>query len=339
MSLSDNSDRSDVSDVSESGLGGDGTLRLQVRAIRLQAERTHAFELASPDGALLPPVLAGAHVDVQLPGGLTRSYSLAGDPQDRTHWLLGVLRELDGRGGSRAMHESVRVGDLLTLSAPRNAFALAPDARHSVLLGGGIGITPLKSMAHALAAQGASFELHHCARSPKHAAFAAELHATVPAGHLHRHFDGGDPAQGLDLAALLAKPAPGTHLYYCGPAGFMQACADASCHWSAGSVHFEHFKPPVSTAPAMPAGGFEVLLARKGIRVQVQPEQTIVRAIELAGLRVPTSCLSGLCGACKTDYLEGDVEHNDYILSDEEHQHCMTLCVSRARSPLLVLDL
>lgn len=315
------------------------TLRLQVRAIRLQAERTHAFELAHPDGALLPPVQAGAHVDVQLPGGLTRPYSLAGDPQDRSHWLLGVLRELDGSGGSRAMHERVRVGDLLTLGMPRNAFALAPDATHSLLLGGGIGITPLKSMAHALAAQGASFELHHCARSPQHAAFAAELDATVPAGRLQRHFDGGVPAQGLDLAALLAQPAPGTHLYYCGPAGFMQACADASRHWPTGSVHFEHFKPPVSIEAPKPAGSFEVLLAKKGIRLQVQPEQTIVRAIELAGLRVPTSCLSGLCGSCKTEYLEGDVEHNDYILNDEERTHCMTLCVSRARSPLLVLDL
>ena len=326
-------------DEGPGGPGGNGTLHLQVRAIRLQAERTHAFELARPDGALLPPVQAGSHVDVHLPGGLLRSYSLAGHPQDRTHWLLGVLRELDGSGGSRAMHERVRVGDLLTLSAPRNAFALAPDVKHSVLLAGGIGITPLKAMAHVLAAQGASFQLHHCARSPQHAAFAAELEAAVPAGQLHWHFDGGVPGQGLDIVALLAKPAPGTHLYYCGPAGFMQACADASRHWPAGSVHFEHFKPPISTAPAMPAGSFEVLLAHKGIRVQVQPEQTIVRAMELAGLRVPTSCLLGLCGSCKTNYLEGDVEHNDYILSDEEHKTCLTLCVSRARSPLLVLDL
>lgn len=329
------------SDTGGSRLGLDDTapLQLQVRAIRLQAERTHAFELARPDGTLLPPVQAGAHVDLQLPGGLVRSYSLAGDPLDRTHWLLGVLRERDGKGGSRALHDRVRVGDLITVGAPRNAFALAPDARHSVLLGGGIGITPLKAMAHALAAQGASFELHHCARSPQHAAFAAELQATVPAGQLHRHFDGGNPAQGLDIAALLARPAPGTHLYCCGPPGFMQACAKASGHWPAGTVHFEHFQPPATGAPAVPVGGFEVLLARKGIRLQVQPEQTIVRAIELAGLRVPTSCLSGLCGACKTDYLEGEVEHLDYILNDEEHQRCMTLCVSRARSPLLVLDL
>lgn len=327
-----------VSPVAQAAADG-GTLQLQVRAIRLQAERTHAFELARPDGAPLPAVQAGAHVDVQLPGGLVRSYSLAGDPHDRSHWLLGVLREVQGGGGSRAMHERVRVGDLLSVGAPRNAFALAPDARHTILLGGGIGITPLKAMAHVLAAQGAPFDLHHCARSPQHAAFAAELRATVPAGHLHQHFDGGDPARGLDIAALLAAPAPGTHVYYCGPAGFMQACADATRHWPAGTVHCEHFKPPVATAPAAPAGGFEVLLARKGIRLQVQPEQTIVRAIELAGLRVPTSCLSGLCGACKTDYLEGDVEHHDYILNDEEHQRCMTLCVSRARSPLLVLDL
>jgi len=292
-------------------------------------------------------VAAGAHVDVHLPGGLTRPYSLAGDPHDRSHWLLGVLRETDGQGGSRALHDSVRVGDVLTVGAPRNAFALAPVATHSVLLAGGIGITPLKAMAHALAAQGASFELHHCARSPRHAAFAAELAATVSAGRLHHHFDGGDPARGLDIAALLAQPQPGTHLYCCGPAGFMQACAEASRHWPAGSVHFEHFKPPApasapasaAPAPTAPAGSFEVLLARRGIRVQVQPDETIVHALETAGLQVPTSCLSGLCGACKTDYLEGDVEHHDYLLSDEDHQHCMTLCVSRSRSPLLVLDL
>lgn len=323
----------------DDGPGGADTLQLQVRAIRLQAERTHAFELARPDGALLPPVQAGSHVDVHVPGGLLRSYSLAGDPQNRSHWLLGVLRELNGSGGSRAMFDAVRVGDLLTLSTPRNAFALAPGAKHSVLLAGGIGITPLKAMAHVLAAQGASFELHHCARSPQHAAFAAELQATVLAGQLHWHFDGGVPGEGLDIAALLANRSPGTHLYYCGPAGVMQACADASRHWPAGTVHFEHFKPPIATAPAMPADSFEVLLAHRGIRVQVLPEQTIVRAMELAGLRVPTSCLSGLCGSCKTNYLEGDVEHNDYILSDEEHKTCLTLCVSRARSPLLVLDL
>ncbi len=315
------------------------TLRLRVQAIRRQAEGIHAFELVDPDGLPLPAVSAGAHVDVHLPGGLVRSYSLAGDPAERGLWLLGVLREKNGRGGSRAMHEQVRVGDLLAVGQPRNAFGLAAGATHTVLLAGGIGITPLKAMAHTLRAQGASFEMHYCARSPQTAAFVADLQALVPAGALHLHFDQGNPAQGLDIAALLARPAAGTHVYFCGPAGFMQACAQATSHWPAGTVHSEHFKAPEPAAKAQPDGAFEVRLARAGITVPVQPDQTIVRAIELAGLRVPTSCLSGLCGACKVDYLAGDVEHNDYILSDEEKTRCMTLCVSRARSPLLVIDL
>lgn len=315
------------------------TTRLRLRAIRWQAEGIHAFELADPDGGLLPEVAAGAHVDVHLSGDLVRSYSLAGDPADRSHWLLGVLREANGRGGSRALHDGAQVGSLLTVGAPRNAFARVPGARHTVLLAGGIGITPLKAMAHELAAQGRSFELHHCVRTPRHAAFADELRALVPQGRLHHHFDGGDPSRGLDIAALLRQPADGTHVYYCGPAGFMKACAEATAHWAPGTVHSEHFKAPEPAPKAMAAGAFEVRLARRGITLQVQPDQTIVRAIELAGLSVPTSCQSGLCGTCKVDYLEGEVDHQDYILSDEEHRRCLTVCVSRARSGTLVLDL
>lgn len=315
------------------------TLRLRVLSIRFEAESIHAFELVDPTGALLPEVTAGAHVDVHLPGGVVRSYSLAGDPQDRSRWTLGVLRETQGRGGSLAMHEQVKVGQLLTVGAPRNAFALVDGAAHNVLLAGGIGITPLKAMAHALHAQNASFELHYCARTAGNAAFKEALQLLVPAGQLHFHHDHGNPEKSLNIAQLLKQPAPGTHVYFCGPAGFMKACTDATAHWTPDTVHSEHFKAPEPAASAAPAGSFEVKLARTGINVQVGPEQTIVRAIELAGHRVPTSCLSGLCGACKTSYLEGDVEHNDYILSDEEKTHCMTLCVSRSRGPLLVLDI
>ena len=314
-------------------------LRLQLRAIRWQAEGIHSFELAHPDGELLPQAEAGAHVDVHLPGGHVRSYSLAGDPRDRSCWTLGVLRELKGRGGSRAMHDMVRVGDTLTIGAPRNAFALKPGAQHSILIAGGIGITPLKAMAHALTAEGRSFELHYCARSPRHAAFLDELQALVPQGRLHLHFDAGDPARGLDIATLLADAPANTHVYFCGPAGFMKACAEATSHWPSGTVHSEHFKAPEPQAPAVPAGSFEVSLARSGITIQVLPEQSIVRAIELAGHRVPTSCLSGLCGSCKVNYLEGEVDHQDYILSDEEKQSCLTVCCSRARSASLTLDL
>ncbi len=314
-------------------------LRLRVHAVRFLAEGIHGFDLVDPDGGLLPPATAGAHIDVHLPGGLVRSYSLSGDPADRSVWTLGVLREINGQGGSRAMHERLRVGELLTVSAPRNAFAMVPGASHTVLLAGGIGITPIKAMAHTLAAQKKSFEVHYCARSPRNAAFADELRALVAPDSLHFHFDNGIPAQGLDIAELLRQQPEGAHLYYCGPGGFMKACAEASSHWAPASVHSEYFKPPESAAKSTQEASFEVRLARTGITVSVLPDQTIVRAIELAGHRVPTSCLSGLCGSCKVDYLEGEVEHNDYILSDEEKTRCLTLCVSRARGSLLVLDL
>lgn len=314
-------------------------LKLRVRAIRWEAERIHSFELDSPEGEPLPEAAAGAHIDVHLPGGITRSYSLAGDPLDRQRWVLGVLREAGGRGGSKAMHDKVAVGQMLEVGKPRQAFELVPHAGHTILIAGGIGITPLKSMAHALFKAGQSFELHYCARTAKHAAFLDGLRSLVPDGCLHTHFDEGDPTKGLDIAALLRDASVETHVYYCGPAGFMAACADASAHWPKDNVHFEHFKAPEPTRTDAPDGGFEVHLARQGISVQVQPDQTIVRAIELAGLRVSTSCLSGLCGACKVDYVEGEVEHHDYILSDEEKQRCLTLCVSRARSPRLVLDI
>ena len=314
-------------------------LRLRVQAIRLQAEGIHAFELVDPDAALLPPATAGAHVDVHLPGGLMRSYSLAGDPADRTAWTLGVLREVNGQGGSKAMHQSVHVGELLMVGAPRNAFPMASGATHTVLLAGGIGITPIKAMAHTLTAQGKSFEVHYCARTARNVAFTRELRALVPPDKLHFHFDNGVPSQGLNIINLLKQQPDGGHLYYCGPGGFMKACAEASTHWAPGSVHFEHFKAPEQAPKSVLDASFEVRLARTGITVPVLPDQSIVRAIELAGHRVPTSCLSGLCGSCKVDYLEGEVEHNDYILSDEEKTHCMTLCVSRSRSPMLVIDL
>lgn len=312
---------------------------LQVQAIRLEAQGICSFELTDPEGQDLPTFDAGAHVDVHLPGGVVRSYSLAGDPQDSRRWVLGVLKEPKSKGGSKAMHEKVRVGDLLNVGPVRNAFPMAGSATHTILLGGGIGITPLKAMAHSLAAQGASFELHYCARSPRHAAFVDGLRALVPAGQLHLHFDEGDPAKGLDIAALLKTPAKNTHVYFCGPAGFMKACEEATQHWDKTCVHSEHFKAPEPAPSALPDGAFEVHLVRSGETIQVGPDQTIVRAIELTGRRVPTSCLSGLCGACKVNYVDGEVDHRDYILNDEERATCMTVCVSRAKGKTLSLDL
>ena len=312
---------------------------LLLKTIRLEAENICSFELVDPHGEPLPAVEAGAHVDVHVAPGLVRSYSLAGDPADRRRWLLGVLLEPHGRGGSRAMHEQLRVGQILKLGTPRHAFGLAPAARRSLLLAGGLGVTPIKAMVHVLRAQGADFELHYCAKSPAQAAFLDQLAALVPANRLRLHFDGGDPARGLDIAGLLAHQDEGCHLYYCGPASFMQACEAASAHWEKGTVHCEHFKAPAAPAGSLPPGAFELRLARTGQTVEVQPGQSIVQALESIGVTVSTSCQSGLCGACKLDYLEGEVEHADYILSDEEKRTCLTSCVSRAKGGTLVLDL
>jgi vanillate O-demethylase ferredoxin subunit len=313
--------------------------QLMVQAIRWQAKGICSYELVDPEGHALEPFEAGAHIDMHLPGGIVRSYSLAGDPKDQTHWLIGVLRESASRGGSVALHDKVRVGDVIEVSPARNAFSMSRNATHSILIAGGIGITPLKSMAHELVANGASFELHYCARSPEHVAFANDLKALIPQDRLHFHFDGGEPSKGLDIATLLKHPSSGTHVYYCGPSGFMNACAEASSHWANDTVHFEHFKAPESPTSDLPEGSFEVHLAKSGEVIHVGPDQTIVRAIELTGRRVPTSCLSGLCGACKVTYLDGEVDHRDYILSDDEKTHCLTVCVSRAKGKSLTLDL
>jgi ferredoxin-NADP reductase len=315
------------------------TKQLRVQAIRWQAQGIFSYELVDPEGHALEPFEAGAHVDLHLPGDILRSYSLAGDPKDTSHWLLGVLLEPKSRGGSSAMHNKVRVGDLLEVGVARNAFPMASEAKHSILIAGGIGITPLKSMAHALNDAGASFELHYCARSTSHVAFMKELQEVVPQGHLHLHFDGAEPGKGLDIAGLLKLAEPDTHVYYCGPAGFMSACAAASAHWPKDAVHCEHFKAPETKPLDLPDGAFEVHLVKSGEVIQVGPDQTIVRAIELTGRRVATSCLSGLCGACKVDYVAGEVDHRDFILNDEEKTHCLTVCVSRAKGKTLSLNL
>jgi vanillate O-demethylase ferredoxin subunit len=315
------------------------TKQLRVQAIRWQAQGICSFELIDPEDQALEPFEAGAHVDLHLPGGVVRSYSLAGDPSDNRQWTFGVLLEAKSKGGSSALHNKVRVGDLLTVGSVRNAFPLAKEAEHSILIAGGIGITPLKSMAHTLKAAGASFELHYCARGPNNVAFLKELQALVPPENLHLHFDGGEPSKGLDISALLKVPKPNTHVYYCGPAGFMSACEAASQLWPKDAVHCEHFKAPDTKPLDLPDGAFEVHLVKSGETIQVGPDQTIVRAIELTGRRVSTSCLSGLCGACKVEYVAGEVDHRDYIMDDEERTRCLTVCVSRAKGKTLSLNL
>ncbi|MDR5856213.1 PDR/VanB family oxidoreductase [Caballeronia sp. LZ062] len=320
-----------------------GTLDVRVRQIRYEGRGINSYELTSLVDQELPPFEAGAHIDIHLSSGAIRQYSLCNSPADRMRYVIAVLKDENGRGGSRAVHEGIRAGDIVKISRPRNHFALATDATKVILIAGGIGVTPLKAMAHELEARGVDFEMHYCARSPSAAAFSDELRAMHAAGRLSYHFDDGLAHNQLDLRALLSQPAPGTHVYYCGPAGFMSACAEAASHWPKGTVHFEHFKAPEQPkrAPAETESteGCEVTIASTGQVLHVAPDQSLCDVLSESGVDVPTSCCAGLCATCKVRYLEGEVEHNDFILSDEERQEFLTVCVSRPVSKTLVLDL
>ena len=317
-------------------------LQLLLRQIRLEARNIHSYELVHPLGEPLPGFEAGAHIDVQVADGLLRQYSLSNPPGERHRYVIGVLRDEQGRGGSRSLHQSWRVGQLVRVSQPRNHFALRPGASRVLLLAGGIGITPLKAMAHQLRAQGIDHELHYCARDAQCVAFADELRACLGPARLHLHLDGGDPSRGLDIAALLAaERREGTQVYYCGPAGFMKACEAAAAQWPAGSVHCEHFQAPdrPAAADAPAAEGFTVQIASSGLRLRVAQQRSIVQVLREAGIEIATSCEAGLCATCKTGYLQGEVDHQDCILGPEEQCTHFTPCVSRARGELLVLDL
>ncbi len=320
----------------------DRTLRLLVRQIRFEGRGINSYEFVDPEGAPLPPFTAGAHIDVHLDDGVIRQYSLSNSPKERNRYVIAVLRDEAGRGGSKALHERLRVQDTVKISRPRNNFELAADAKKVVLIAGGIGVTPLKSMAHYLEEAGVDYEMHYCAKDASCTAFANEFEPMHASGKLHFHFDGGNPSAGLDIAGLLIEPRRGEHVYYCGPVGFMKACETATRHWPRGTVHFEHFKVPEQPASEDAEAAldeFTVRIASTGQEVPVSGDQSIADALEEAGVYVETSCRAGLCGTCKTRYLSGKVAHNDCILGEDERDEFLTTCVSRAKSQMLVLDL
>ena len=317
------------------------TLNVRVARKANEAVDICTFDLISADGSTLPAFSAGSHVDVHLPNGLTRQYSLCNDPAESHRYLIGVLKDPVSRGGSRAMHELVNEGDALEISAPKNHFALAHGARRSLLLAGGIGITPILCMAERLAIAGEDFEMHYCTRSRERTAFHDRIQASAFANRVRVHFDDGAPAQKLDLAALLARPEPGTHLYVCGPKGFMDAvlATARAAGWPAGQLHYEFFSADV--VQRADDGSFQVKLASSGRIVVVPKEKTVVQALADAGVAVQTSCEQGVCGTCLTRVLEGEPDHRDmYLGTDEQEANDQFLpCCSRSKSPLLVLDL
>ncbi|MBM7112857.1 PDR/VanB family oxidoreductase [Archangium primigenium] len=319
------------------------TLRLRVHRITSEAEGIRSYELVSPDGAALPAFEAGAHVDVQVPGGFTRQYSLCNDPAERHRYVIAVQKDAGGRGGSRAMHEQVHEGDELTVGPPRCAFPLM-YARGYVLVGGGIGITPLVSMAHALQRQGAPWHLHYCTRSPERTAFRELLTSPAFAGHVTLHHDLGDPARRLDLKALLTRRPGGHRVYCCGPAPLMRAVREATQHheWPREKVHFEAFSADgVGAVGTEAEQEFQVVVRSSGATYPVPPGNSVLQVLRENGMRVPSDCEAGSCGACLTRVLEGEPEHRDTFLSEARRAaRCdMLVCVSRARSRQLVLDL
>lgn len=312
---------------------------LRVNAIHNETRVIKSFELVDPEGLDLPPFTAGSHVDVTLPDGQVRQYSLCNPPADRQRYVLGVLHEPAGRSGSRQMHERVTEGDVLQVSMPRNHFPLDEAAARHMLIAGGIGITPLMAMVARLRVTNAAFVLHYCTRDEDNTAFRALLGAPELDAQVRFHHDGGVPGRGLDIAALLATVEAETHVYCCGPAGLMAAVKAASADWPRRQIHFEHFAAPVEAAPAGVFGSFEVEIASSGAVYPVPPERSILSVLLGEGIAIDSSCEAGVCGTCMTRYLSGTPDHRDFVLSDAEQRDHVMVCVSRAKSARLVLDL
>jgi len=318
-------------------------LRVRVARKRMEAQDICSLELVGSE-APLPAFTAGAHLDVLLPNGQVRQYSLCNDPAEGGRYLIAVLREARSRGGSLAVHDGVDEGAVLEVSEPRNHFALNEQAPRHLLLAGGIGVTPILAMAERLTTLGADFELHYCTRARERTAFAQRIAQSRFASRAHHHYDNAPAAtaQGpLDLPALLRDAPAGTELYVCGPQGFMEAVLSAARAqgWPEESLHYEFFGAAQTNHSA--DGPFELELARSGRVVPVAAGQTALNALLEAGIDVPMSCEQGVCGTCLTRVLAGVPDHRDHYLTPEEQAvgDQFLPCCSRSKSPRLVLDL
>lgn len=296
----------------------------------------HTFELRHPEGAPLPPFTAGAHLTVRSPNGSLRKYSLCNDPAERDRYVIAVKRDPAGRGGSVDLVDHTRAGDTIEASAPHNAFELAVRARSFILVAGGIGITPIMSMARALNAEARQYRLYYCTRSPEVTAFRDELQSDAFRGKVVVHHDGGDPARALDLWPILEKPSA-AHVYCCGPRPLLEAVRDMTGHWSSAAIHFESFID-AGAAQKPEDRTFTVLLARSGARIEVPPGVSILDAMRAAGYDAPSSCESGTCGTCRTRLVAGEVDHRDLVLMADEKDDQIMICVSRARSREIAID-
>jgi ferredoxin-NADP reductase len=313
---------------------------LRVKRISYEAESVNSYELALPEGGDLEPFTAGSHIDLHLQNGMIRSYSLVNDQSERHRYVIAVNKDAAGRGGSILIHSTTRVGDIVTVSAPRNNFALHEEAEHSVLIAGGIGITPLMSMIRRLEALARPWKLFYAARTRRAAAFLDDLAAIRPNFQLNLHLDFDDERGGklFDLATIVANAPVHAHLYCCGPVPMLEAFEKATAPRSADHVHVEYFQAKQARALD---GGFEVELARSNRTIAVEPGKSILDAVLDAGVSVNYSCAEGVCGTCETRVIDGIPDHRDLFLSTEEQAANKTImiCCSGSKSGTLVLDL
>lgn len=311
--------------------------QLNARVASVQEAGLHIrrYELVPQPGESFPAFSAGSHIDVHLTDEIVRQYSLTNDPADRDRYVIAVKREIDGRGGSNLIHDTLHPGATLVVGSPRNLFPLDLDAQHTVLIGGGIGVTPLLSMAHALRRGGCDFELHVCARSAKQMPLRAELDTAGIPFRLHP-----DDADRFDPEEALEPYTSGRRLMLCGPSGFMAWVLDAgrTLGWPDHAMRTESFS---QTDLGTEAKAFEVQLARSGKTLHIPADRSILDVMREAKVGVPSNCTQGICGACQCRVLAGTPDHRDVFLSSEEHKKSdtMLVCVSRARGDTpLVLD-
>lgn len=296
------------------------------------------LQLEPLQGHELPAFEPGAHIDLALPNGSLRQYSLLPVAEKANCWKVAVLKEPQGRGASTYVHDHLAVGDEVTVGGPRNHFKLEPAPAYT-FIGGGIGITPLLAMVEECESRESAWELHYAGKSRKQMAFVEDLEAIYP----HRVFAyPSDAGSRMDVTAVLARAVPGSLIYCCGPNSLVQAVQEAAsaAQMAAGTVHVEHFAP-VGGADDGPNSAVEVELVQTGTTVLVPPSRSILEVAEDTGAFVISSCLEGTCGSCETKVLAGIPEHRDSVLTEQERaaNKTMMVCVSRAKSPRLVLDL
>ncbi|WP_408898521.1 PDR/VanB family oxidoreductase [Nocardioides sp. R1-1] len=291
--------------------------------------------LAAADGSALPPWTPGAHIDLVLGDDLVRQYSLCGSPADADRWRIGVLRTPDSRGGSKAVHAELGEGATVRVRGPRNHFPMVASPRY-LFLAGGIGITPMLPMIAEAEASGADWRLVYGGRSRASMAFLDELAAYGDRVTLLPQDEAGLP----DLDALLGVPQPDTLVYTCGPSGLLDAVEARCSSWPAGSLHLERFAPRAASGEDEDTA-FELVLQRSGLTLTVPADRSVFEVCKAAGVSVVGSCLEGVCGTCETEVVDGDVDHRDSVLNEEEKEsnEFMMICVSRCRSDRLTLDL